>query len=91
VRHAKAPGDEQAAYDFLNAMLDPESGKWLIEQQGYFHSNPPQLQDRRPQDSRRHGRQRSGSDLRGALDRSRARRALRSKYIELVNNVKAGL
>jgi len=36
VRHAKAPGDEQAAYDFLNAMLDPESGKWLIEQSGYF-------------------------------------------------------
>ena len=39
VRHAQAPGDEAAAYDMVNAMLDPEAGKFLIEQQGYFHSN----------------------------------------------------
>lgn len=34
-----ATGDEQAAYDFIDAMLAPESGKALIEQFGYGHSN----------------------------------------------------
>lgn len=32
-------GDEQAAYDFIDAMLAPESGKTLIEAFGYGHSN----------------------------------------------------
>ena len=33
------PGSEDQAYDFLDAMLDPKSGKMLIEQFGYGHSN----------------------------------------------------
>jgi spermidine/putrescine-binding protein len=33
------PGSEDQAYDFLNAMLDPDSGKNLIENFGYGHSN----------------------------------------------------
>ena len=32
-------GSEDQAYDFLNAMLEPESGKQLIEAFGYGHSN----------------------------------------------------
>lgn len=32
-------GDEQAAYDFIDAMLAPESGKHLIEDWGYGHAN----------------------------------------------------
>jgi len=32
-------GDEEAAYFFIDAMLDPQSGKQLIEQFGYGHSN----------------------------------------------------
>jgi len=32
-------GSEDQAYDFLNAMLDPESGKNLIETFGYGHGN----------------------------------------------------
>ena len=31
--------DEQAAYDFIDAWLSPETGKALIEQSGYGHSN----------------------------------------------------
>ena len=91
VRHAKAPGDEQAAYDFLNAMLDPESGKWLIESAGYFHSNRRTYKIVDPKVL---------SDM-GASDPEATFAALsidpepdepyRSKYIELVNNVKAGL
>lgn len=33
------PGDEQAKYDFIDAMIAPESGQWLIENYGYGHSN----------------------------------------------------
>jgi spermidine/putrescine-binding protein len=32
-------GDEQAAYDLIDAMLAPESGKYLIEQYGTGHAN----------------------------------------------------
>ena len=91
VLNAKAPGDEQAAYDFLNALLDPESGKWLIEQSGYFHSNRRTYKIVDPKIL---------SDM-GASDPEATFAALtldpepdepyRSKYIELVNNVKAGL
>lgn len=33
------PGDEDAKYEFIDAMLDPEAGKYLIEAYGYGHSN----------------------------------------------------
>jgi spermidine/putrescine-binding protein len=32
-------GSEQQAYDYINAMLDPETGKTLINDYGYGHSN----------------------------------------------------
>ena len=32
-------GDEDLMYDFLDAWLSPESGKWMIEEYGYGHSN----------------------------------------------------
>jgi spermidine/putrescine-binding protein len=36
---ADGPADEQEKYDFIDAMLAPESGKALIEGSGYGHSN----------------------------------------------------
>ncbi len=33
------PGDEQAAYDLIDAMLAPESGAYMINQYGYGHSS----------------------------------------------------
>jgi len=36
---ADGPGDEQRAYDFIDAMLSPETGKFLIEDYGYGHTN----------------------------------------------------
>ena len=33
------PGDEQAKYDLIDAMLAPESGAFLIDTYGYGHSN----------------------------------------------------
>jgi spermidine/putrescine-binding protein len=37
------PGSEDQAYDYLNAMLAPETGKALIEEFGYGHSNQRSL------------------------------------------------
>lgn len=39
VRLKNAPGKEQNAYDYVDAWLAPESGKWLIENYGYGHTN----------------------------------------------------
>ena len=38
-----APGSEDLAYDYLNAMLAPETGKTLIEEFGYGHANQNSL------------------------------------------------
>jgi spermidine/putrescine transport system substrate-binding protein len=32
-------GDDQKAYDFADAWLDPGTGKWLMENYGYGHAN----------------------------------------------------
>jgi spermidine/putrescine transport system substrate-binding protein len=36
---AKGAPHPDAAYDLLDAMIAPDAGKWLIETQGYGHSN----------------------------------------------------
>ncbi len=33
------PGKEQNANDYIDAWLAPETGKWLIENYGYGHTN----------------------------------------------------
>jgi spermidine/putrescine transport system substrate-binding protein len=39
VRINDAPGSEDAAYDFMEAMLSPESGRFMIDEYGYGHAN----------------------------------------------------
>jgi spermidine/putrescine transport system substrate-binding protein len=39
VRIADAPGSEDAAYDFIEAILSPESGRFMIDEYGYGHAN----------------------------------------------------
>ena len=39
VRVSTGEGDEQMAYDFIDAWLAPETGKFLIEAYGYGHGN----------------------------------------------------
>jgi spermidine/putrescine transport system substrate-binding protein len=38
-RLKEAPGKEQNAYDYVDAWLAPETGKWMIENYGYGHTN----------------------------------------------------
>ena len=39
VMSSRGGGDEQAAYDFINAWNSPEAGKYLVEVYGYGHAN----------------------------------------------------
>ncbi len=39
VLNADGPGDENLAYEYLNATLDPNVGKVLIDEWGYGHAN----------------------------------------------------
>ena len=37
-RSAKSAANDTMVYDFIDAMLAPESGKYMIEEYGYGHS-----------------------------------------------------
>lgn len=39
VIHADAPGSKEQAYDYVDAMLDPEAGATWVEMYGYGHAN----------------------------------------------------
>lgn len=91
VRCAKAPGDEAAAYDFVNALLDPESGKWLIESAGYFHSNRRTYKIADPTVLSNMGASDPEATFSSLSIEPEPEEPYRSKYIEFVNNIKAGL
>jgi spermidine/putrescine transport system substrate-binding protein len=38
-RSAKSAADDAKVYDFIDSMISPESGKYMIEEYGYGHSN----------------------------------------------------
>jgi spermidine/putrescine transport system substrate-binding protein len=90
VRHARAPGDEQAAYDFINAMLSPESGKWLLDY-GYFHANKRAYDLADPKLLADLGASDPAATFAALNIDSEPEEPYHSKYIELVNNIKAGL
>jgi spermidine/putrescine transport system substrate-binding protein len=91
VRHARAPGDEAAAYDFLNALLDPESGKWLMESAGYFHSNRRTYKVVDPKVLSEMGASDPEATFNALAIEPEPEDPYRTKYIEFVNNIKAGL
>jgi spermidine/putrescine-binding protein len=46
---ASGPAPDADRYDFINAMLSPESGKYLIEQYAYGHANADSFQAASPE------------------------------------------
>jgi spermidine/putrescine-binding protein len=84
-------GSEDQAYDFLNAMLDPESGKNLIEAFGYGHSNRKSFELVDPELVKQMGL----ADLDGMLASTNfyddIPPATREKLVTLFDQVKAGL
>jgi spermidine/putrescine transport system substrate-binding protein len=90
VRHAQAPGDEQAAYDLIDAMLDPEVGKYFVLEQGYYHANAKTYDLIDKETLTQIGLSDPGATF-GSLDIApEPEEPYRSKYIALVNEVKAG-
>jgi spermidine/putrescine-binding protein len=91
VRSANPGGDEQAAYDFIDAMIAPEAGEFLITQQGYGHSNR-KTYDRIPKDVLANlGFDNPEEKFARADVSDEAEEPYRSKYIQLVNEIKAGV
>ncbi|MGH6934394.1 MAG: ABC transporter substrate-binding protein, partial [Dongiaceae bacterium] len=91
VRNSKSAGDEGAVYDFINALLDPESGKWLIEQSGYFHSNKRTYKIVDPAVLSNMGASDPEATFSSLAIEPEPEEPYRSKYIEFINNIKAGL
>jgi len=84
-------GDEQAAYDFIDAMISPETGEFLIAEQGYGHSNR-KAYERVPQDILLSlGFDNPEEKFAIATVSDEADEPYRSKYIALVEQVKAGV
>lgn len=83
-------GDEQAAYDFVDAMISPEAGAFLIGQQGYGHSNRKSYELVPKEVLESLGFSDPEATFAIASVSDEAEEPYRSRYIDLVNNVKAG-
>lgn len=88
---AKGPGDEQAAYDYMDAMLAPEVGAYQMTESNYGHSNRKayDLVDKDLLESLGYGDpEKAFADPDVPPD---PEEPYRGKYITLVEQVKAGL
>ncbi len=88
---SKPIGDEQLAYDFIDAMISPEAGEFLISQQGYGHSNRKAYERVDPEVLADLGFDNAEEKFALATVSDEADEPYRSKYIALVEQVKAGL
>lgn len=87
---ADAPGDEQAAYDLIDAMLDPRSGKELIEQFGYGHSNQRSFDVASPQRLEELGLSDPAGLFAQGVFLEEVPPATKEKYVAAFEEVKAG-
>lgn len=90
VRCTNAPGDEQAAYDFIDAMISPEAGAFLIEQQGYAHANAKAYDMVSGDALAKLGFDNPQSSFSAASVTEEPDEPYRSRYIELMDQVRAG-
>ena len=84
-------GNEEAAYDFMNSWTSPEAGEFIISSYGYGHSNSKAYELVDPAVLESLGM----SDPQGLFNESSvavdAEEPYRTRYIELVEQVKAGI
>jgi spermidine/putrescine-binding protein len=85
------PGKEQNAYDYIDAWLSPETGEYMLGTYGYAHSNRKSF-ERVSEERLKDIGISSPQDLlaRGIFLREMDP-ALRQKYIQMYENVRAGL
>ncbi|MBX6320376.1 MAG: extracellular solute-binding protein [Rhodospirillaceae bacterium] len=91
VRHAAAPGDEVAAHDFINAMLAPEAGQFLIETYSVGHANRKAFARVDPELLAELGWADAAASFRHCMVLEEPEEPLRSRYLDLVARMKAGL
>jgi spermidine/putrescine transport system substrate-binding protein len=84
-------GDEQAAYDFINAMQSPEAGKFLIESWGYGHANQKSFADVKPERLSELGFNSPADLFKHGIFFVEVEPALKERYNKLFEQVKAGL
>ena len=91
VRGANPPGSEEAAYDLINAMLDPEVGKYLIETLGYYPLQSEVLRTGRPKETLANMGVEDPAKTFGALTLDpEPEEPYRSRYIQFITEIKAG-
>ncbi|HWA43258.1 MAG TPA: extracellular solute-binding protein [Hypericibacter adhaerens] len=90
VRVTGGQGDEQAGYDFIDSMLSPESGVFQIST-GYGHSNRKSYEMTDPKVLAALGFDNPEEKFARADVSDEADEPYRSKYIALVNDIKAGV
>jgi spermidine/putrescine-binding protein len=90
VRGVNPPGDAQLAHDYANALLDPEAGRHLIEALGYFHSNRRTYELIDKQKLADMGIADVEATFASLSLDAEPEEPYRSKYIQLVAEVKAG-
>jgi spermidine/putrescine-binding protein len=91
VRSSDPIGDEQQAYDFIDAMISPEAGEVLLAQMGYGHSNKKSYERVDPQVLADLGFDNAEEKFALASVSDEADEPYRSKYIAMVEEIKAGL
>ncbi|MSP83113.1 MAG: extracellular solute-binding protein [Alphaproteobacteria bacterium] len=90
VKVKDGPGDEQAIYDFLDARLATEGGKYLIEQYGYGHANRKSFDLVDPARLVELGIGNPGDLFTQGIFFDEIEPELREKYITMFEEVKAG-
>lgn len=90
VRCTNASGDEQAAYDFIDAMIAPETGVFLVEDQGYAHANAKAYEMVSKDALAKLGFDNPQSSFSAASVTDEPDEPYRSRYIELMDQVRAG-
>jgi spermidine/putrescine-binding protein len=84
-------GDADAAYDFMDSWLSPKSGNFIISEYGYGHSNSKAYDLVDPAVLASLGMSDPAALFNEAAVAVDAEEPYRSRYIELVDQVKAGI
>ena len=85
------PGDEEAKYDFINAMSSPEAGQFEIESYGYGHSNMKSFEKVSPERLDELGISSPTALFAQGVFLSEVPPETREKYITMFEGVKAGI
>jgi spermidine/putrescine-binding protein len=91
VRVKQGAGDEQAGYDFIDAMISPEAGAYLLKEQGYAHANS-KAYDLVPKEVLAMlGYDNPQSTFDSTTVTEEPDEPYRTRYINLVDQIKAGM